>query len=415
MFVIVRWLKHQASDTALRLLIATAAIVCSTLLPPIGTNLNDYTLDYLSGRALLQDGDAYASGRHLAEDYLPDAARYLEPEVANPHTPIHITLLTPLALLSYPAAALAWQLILILAFWMSIWLVARELWPQRAPLAVAAAWAATPLVYASLGMGTADALTLLLLVGTWKAMRHQRWIRGGIALGVAAALRINPLFMLIPLARAAGLRTALIATTAFVGTSALGVAVLGVDRTALLVTEVQPWNFALWRGSHANVSFVGQAFRWFAPGLWRDNGPDLESVATGLAALGIVVSCVMALRTPAARSGDVFLAGIPWMVLAAPLGWIHQVLLLVPLLLVIYESSLHERNGPPIALEVAVAVLFLLPPLLPAPSDVRSEGLLTATWPVFTLSLLVIAVVDLVRRRSPGGALPDQSHSHEDQ
>ena len=117
----------------------------------------------------------------------------------NAHAPTSVLLAVPLARMAFPDAFLVWNLISLGALVASLWLVQHQL---RIPIS---AWSVGPLVallllcfplWEQCRLGQLTLILLLLIAGAWAADRSGRPWLAGMLLGIAAAIKLFPSFLL---------------------------------------------------------------------------------------------------------------------------------------------------------------------------------------------------------------------------
>ena len=362
---------------------------------PVLHRERDFPSYYLAAQRLLRGEDFYSGLKEGAlslgiEDYFIDAA-------VTP--PTFAVTLAPLALFPYPVAWGIWQILSVAALVLSLWLVLRQKQCSLSPLGWARLGCAVllfpPLTFHLLYAHT-ELFLLLLLAGGWYSLRRRREIAGGVLLGMAGAIRIYPLFLLIFLiqrrawkallaALAAGLGLAAVAALAAGPSSYLGyVDVLGAEVSTLYAR----WgNFSLYGDVHKLASI------WPALG----QQPLVRDLLAILLSLGTLILTLLLTwkRRSAARSIDrdygLFTVAT---LLASPLSWIYyQVLLYLPLLFLL--DTLRRNRGPrAIPWILAAALLASLCPIVEGqPGLPLALKQLLAFFPTLTLAGVYVALV----------------------
>ncbi|MDW8266097.1 MAG: glycosyltransferase family 87 protein, partial [Gemmataceae bacterium] len=260
----------------------------------------------------------------------------------NGHPPTSVLLALPFAWLDYSDAFLAWNLLSLVCFAVSIVLVFRNL-GVRFP-----AWGIIPGLALLLFcnpfrqqtlQGQLNLVLLLLLTGVWVADRDGRRVLAGILLGTATCLKLFPgfLFLYFLLKR----RWAAVAAGAGTVAALTGVTglVLGWDAYRDYAQIVIP-ELARYRGQWTNVSLLGFWEKLFGMGhrtipLWPSPlVAHAGYLASSLLVTGLAVSAIVRARTPAAGDGAFGLSLVA-MVLVSPIAWDHYFLmLLLPVTLV---------------------------------------------------------------------------------
>jgi hypothetical protein len=236
-------------------------------------------------------------------------------------------------LTSYQLAWWAWAAFSLICWVASLWLLIRELlrsefgrqlrqliwWPV-----FLAALINFPPVLAHMTWGQLQLPLLLLLTLAWLCLRRERPATAGVLIGLAIALKLFPLLLLLPLLVQRRWRC----VAAALGTSALvlglSFAVVGWDQTIFYVTKVLP-EVSSQAEQYDNYSVAISMKLWLSDSFPRD------LVATGLrlAFLGLVA--LAALRRP--RAADLGLAlGVTALLWVPPVIWSHYfVLVYLPL------------------------------------------------------------------------------------
>ena len=358
---------------------------------------NDFVYDYLSARALVEGDDPYGHLDVLERRYLGsepfgvrDVAR------ANPHPPALIVALGPLGTLSLPAARATWLAIGAVSYILAGFLLARGVgWSLATGVAVGIGLLAVPVVGRDLAYGQSNGPLLLLMVLCWRTVKSGRWrALGGIALGVAGALKLFPLLLLIPLLRLRQIRAAVWAVGALIVSTLAASAVVGFGRVVELATDIGPQNAAEWGPAPMNLSLVSIPRRWLTTNRWYE-ALDLGTLATVLAALVFIALIGVVVLHRGGRTGDLFWSAIPVMLLASPITWDFSLPLVLPLALQLVRRSIQDRQPPSIPVMVALTVVAIgVPPGLPLP-EVASPAAQLLGYALPTYALVILAAVGM--------------------
>ncbi len=307
----------------------------------------DFFQEYASARNLVEGLPVYTGHEHTVERYL---GRPLDPDrsvvLVNAHPPTSVLLALPLAWLDFDGAFLAWNIASLLCLVASLWLMWRGLWPD------APAWGVAPLTVLLLTchplreqcrQGQLNFVLLLLLTGAWSGIRSGRARLGGILIGLAATIKVFPVFMLIYFAWRRRWAVVAAGAAAMAGATALTVGAMGrgpyQDYLRSVLPRVQ-WFRVGWN----NASAWGFWSRLFDPAphvelhLWHTEAlyyePALALGASLLTCAGILAAVGWATR-PGGRPADEdepYGLAMTAMLLVAPIVWEHYfVLLLLPL------------------------------------------------------------------------------------
>ncbi len=305
----------------------------------------DFFQDWASAKNFL-------AGRPVYELHVVTTSLYLQcPAVAdersrieiNAHPPPAVLVVLPFAGLSYQNAHLLWNLLSLTALAASVLILWRSLglplglWT---PILAVAVLTSHPLQQ-QLIQGQWNLVLLLLLVLVWAGDRAGRTVGPGLCLGLAAALKLFPAFLVLYFLAARRWRAAFVAVGTFVLLNALAALLLGFPTYRDYITKALP-QVQAWRGSACNCSVTGFFCQLFDPGTkGRDSLPLLHApeaarsailVVVGAIALTITFAAARA-RTPRECDGA-FAMAVIGMVLASPTSWeSYALLLLLPLAL----------------------------------------------------------------------------------
>ena len=311
----------------------------------------DFFQEWSSARSFFQGGPLYGDLPELAERYLGvDVDRTRAHIPVATRTPTAMLLTMPLALLDYPDACLAWNLMSLAAFGASIWLVMRGL---RIPFS-RAAW--FPLVTLLLlcnplrqqtNQGQLSGLLSLLVTSIWFSARAGRPVWSGVWLGTATALKLFPGFLLIYFALRRQWWTVAAGMISFVALNGVTAALLGSSAYATYIGEVLP-SVAATRATWPNASLAGFVCKLFddpAPVLFRWHwrvvplwsAPTVARIGCLLCVAVVTLFTARAIHSARTRgeSDRAFGVAVTAMLLVSPVTWDHYFLMLVlPLALV---------------------------------------------------------------------------------
>ena len=329
----------------------------------VGSALALYVLVLVQGGWYHQDLDAYLAaaraiwhGQPLYAPFLhhpfPDAA--LRPAYIYP--PVFALLVAPLGLLSDAAANIVWLVLGQVALVAALVITLRWL---RPPL-----WAVTGILCATATFyplwidgvqGQANLLVLLLVTAAIAGIVQGK-PKLGVALGVAAALKLTPLFLLAWLLLDRRFREAAWMLGAFIGVTAAATLVR-FDDTQVFFRQVLP---ALARGTaiYANQSLQGVTARVATDNPYTQPWM-LVPWASLVAVIGIVALIglwfVRTRRQPALLRAAAFLPLLP---LASSVTWPHHLVILLPVIW--YGFIAIAGRGWPLPSTIAMGLLLLL-------------------------------------------------------
>jgi hypothetical protein len=309
----------------------------------------DFLPDYLSAEEILAGGDPYAPLNSLVESQAGTAPSLSYFEGArNAHTPAQILVVAPLTRLPYATARNVWLILMACSVVIAGVLLGHELgWSPFVSFLAGGSSLLLLITGMDLRNGQINGLLLLLLVLSWWCMRHDRQRSGGIFLGLAIAIKVFPVLMLIPLARARRARMAIWAIAVGGAVSLFLFLWIGLDEAQRFIFDVTGENLQLWRSAPRNMSLVSLPAKWLIPSPWNAGALNMEWLATLLAALAFLACCAGAFLTQAGYSRARFWAAVPWAIMAAPIAWDHYLVLAIPLLMLMGEHFLQIRRMPP--------------------------------------------------------------------
>ena len=373
----------------------------STSLGDADLTRNDFTPDYVSAKALLNGHDPYDSLSKLVH-YVGRNAPYYGPpsfDSRNVHPPTNVALVVPLAALPYRAARIIWLLLMAACSGVAVGMLVRTLGLSRRWAVITGIGVlALPVFQKDLVYGQSNGILLLLLVVAWHSLLRGSDRAAGLSLGAAAAIKVFPVLMVIPLIRERKWRSLwwMVGTAAVL--SAAGALIVGITPTREFIKPATPVNFAFWRAAPMNLSLPGVAYRWLTRSRWRPAAANAPGIATALAFVLIVVCVYAMFKTPARLSGR-YWAMMPLLVLATPLVWDTYLVLIAPILI---AAVLGASNR--LLVLVCVAILAIgIPPGLPSPPGLVPDVAQVFGYALPTYALIVIALAEW---RSRGDAEP---------
>jgi hypothetical protein len=319
----------------------------------------DFFQEWASARNYLTVLPVYLSQResytrHLGYEQAPaDLLAY------NAHPPTSVLLAVPFALLDYPDAFLAWNLLSLLALVGCLALTIRGLnvgWSWWAVFPTIAILLLSDPFRQQVLQGQLNLFLALLLTAAWWAERRGSAARAGVWLGAATALKLFPGFLVAYAAWRGRWRTALAGAGTFLLLTALTAGVLGTDCYRDYVRDVLP-TLGHYRNNGNNISLIGLWGKLFNPNNpWAgENDVTPEDVrklsnwdrllplyrdaalarAGGVASAAVIALTLAWVLRPWRRPPDpdsAFALTMTAMLLVSPITWPHYALLLfVPL------------------------------------------------------------------------------------
>jgi len=307
--------------------IGTLSLIFSarTLAPP-SVYSKDFGQEYLLARAIRDGVDPYKPVRELAERYAAPIG-FMDKQHPTPHPPTVGILLQPVAVLSYPSAAVVWFVFELMCLVAAVRLLALandlQLRVMAAPL-VAGMIVAWPAVQLDLGLGQLMTPMLALLAAAQLALLKSRSVLGGVLLGFT--------FLIKPIAWPCLLGLAMLRNWKAVGAAtavcAVGVVVsgfvIGMDRLVNYVVVVLPGISASMASERTNISLWTVGPRLFAT-------LPAAHAAAALPAVVAIAFCVWAARhRPTLRAA--MAVGVALSSVLSPLAWqFYMVLAVLPL------------------------------------------------------------------------------------
>jgi hypothetical protein len=332
--------------------------------------------NYLSGRPVYQDVPASLREHVKRRDGTepPPAIVFTDPETGaviaemkyNAHPPVAVLAAVPFVWLDYPHAHLAWNLATYSLFLLAIAAVIRELripfrWPALFPLLILLL--GNP-VLNQVYQGQLNCLLAALVTAAWVADRRGRPALAGVAVGLAGAIKLYPLFLLGYFAFTRRWTGLLAAGGAFAAANGLAALLFGVSAYRDYVGTVVPSIAGQFEAAWVNMSLTGFWLRLVGTDPIRDwvgaahARPVGQALAWGACLLVTTVVAWACWRATTRDARDkAFALAVVGMLLVSPITWVHYWLLLLVPLGVLWSRS---APGPPMWLAgVVVAVLWL--------------------------------------------------------
>jgi hypothetical protein len=307
--------------------------------------------NYLTGQPIYRDVPASIRDHVKRRDGSdpPPAIAFTDPETGaviaemrhNAHPPVAVLVAVPFGWLDYPQAHLVWNLSTYGLFLLAIAAVIRELripfrWPALFPLAVLLL--GNP-VLNQLYQGQLNCLLAALVTAAWVADRRGRPALAGVAVGLAGAIKLYPLFLLGYFACTRRWTGLLAAVLAFAAANGLAAALFGVGAYRDYLGAVVPSVAGQFEAAWVNVSLSGFWLRLVGTDPIRDwigghrARPIGQALAWGACLLVTVAVAWVCWRATTREARDkAFALAIVGMLLVSPITWVHYwLLLLVPL------------------------------------------------------------------------------------
>ena len=286
----------------------------------------------------------------------------------NAHPPVAVLLILPLAQLEYKSAILVWNVISLLSLVLSLKIVVTELDVRSTvvPQTVALLAVCHP-IYGNLYLGQLTLVLLLLVTMIWALVRSDRLIIAGALVGIAAAIKLFPAYLIIfflVCGRTQALGAALLS---FLGINAVAIHVLGADTYHDYLSIVLPGQAQFWSCGY-NLSITGIWHKLFNPAIEGDLIRPLW-LNPALARWGTVVSDVLltltvtrcTYRTQTRAQEDLAFGVInSAMLLVAPVTWDFTLpLLLVPIALILHWPGTIASRWIPAVLALLLIIIWI--------------------------------------------------------
>jgi hypothetical protein len=372
----------------------------------------DFFQEWSSAKSHLDSRPIYSRHSETIPRYLglsvnADRSEGVQIEIdVNAHPPPSVLLALPFALLDYPDAVLAWNVLSLLLLAVSLRWVVRALGIPFKPWSVLPT--ATILLLSNplrqqVNHGQFNLLLLFLLLAIWLAARSERVWLAGTLLAVATAVKLFPGFLFLYFLLRRDWRIVAVGVT---GVAVIGVGarfVFGWESYRTYLTEVLPQVNA-YRGGWLNASLIGFCTRLFDPAavseqvepLWRSS--LIAKMSGGVMCLAVVVAWRRnVLRADTADKRDrAFGLALVAMLLVSPITWDHYfLLLLLPLAQVWRDVSVSGRGRIPF---LVIVIVLCLNPVLVWPHFIaggRGHGIAQPVHSVTILAMQCYALVGL--------------------
>ncbi len=328
--------------------------------------VNDYFQDWGSARNYWVGLPVYAPHSTTVPLYLGLPSNPVADIEYNAHPPTSVLLALPLGGLDYPDAVLVWNVVSLAAFLGSLAIVAVVL-PVPRPLLLPAfvlMMICHP-VYGNVYLGQITLVLVLLVTSAWALDRSGRPGAAGLLVGLAAAIKLFPAYLLVYFAIQRRWRALVGASVSFAALSLAAVAVLGWDAHRDYLRVVLP-RMETFRSYGYNAAIAGLWYKLFNPmadvglvaPLWQS--PTLArwgTLASNLAVTAIVAMAVWRART-LSRRNLAFGLTVSAMLLVSPVTWDFSMpLLLVPLAVI--GRGAGRSSWMPAALMAVLAAIWI--------------------------------------------------------
>lgn len=370
--------------TAIVVVVVVGPTYIRTFLPP-DRAYTDFLQEWLSARNYLAGAPVYREVPVSLQEHMPHRQRpdgswpniaFTDPATGaliaemkyNAHPPFAVLVAVPFALLEYPYAHLAWNLVTYGLFLAAIAVVVYEL---RVPFAWPALFPAIILLLGNpvlnqLYQGQLNCLLASLITAAWVADRRGRPALGGVAIGLAGAVKLYPLFLLIYFAftrRWSGLAAGILA---FLAANGVAGTVFGMEAFREYFLTVVPAVAGQFEQSWVNLSLHGFWQRLMGSEIFASRlGPTTVCMVGRGLAWGVVLMVALVVARACHRACTrenrdcAFALAVVATLLVSPITWSHYSLLL---LLPIALAWMRATPGPETWLFGAILGVLWLPP-----------------------------------------------------
>lgn len=331
------------------------------------------------------------------------------------YPPAMMFLFLPLAFFSLPVAKLVWLGFSLLALGGGMWLIAQTISSRPLTILFMVFLALTfhP-VRNTLNLGQVNAVMLMLLAAFFACYRRRHDTAAGVVLGLAAAVRFHPVFLILYLLWRREFRPATVALATAGAVSGLAVVAFGTDQSAIYFSQVAPkfLSALISVENHSLAGFlatVGQSLGWTAPDV-QTGSPWTARIAAGL----MVAFSALLLSRPAAprgsRSADLEFALLLVMLpLATPNATINHLVTILPSVWILFEHLL-DGGSPRQVLRsclagAAVIMIGVVDDFYLHPTLAHGVWILAAEIKFYGLVLLFVSIGWLLRDDRPETAV----------
>jgi hypothetical protein len=364
-----------------------------TLFPPIRPI--DFFQEWSSAREFLEGRSIYPDLREAAPRLLggpPDTSPGA-PRI-NAHPPFSVVVGIPFARLDYTRAAQLWRSISIGLLVVCLIAISKEIWgsyffhPCPLPFSLLLLLLSGPAL-SSIFQGQLNELLLALYVTAWMGERRRCRYVVGVALGIAAAIKFNPILLLgyFVLKRRWGV--VWIGLITFLAANLLALTLFGPG-AFIDYANILP-QLSAHRSGWTNASLPAWSAKLLNPAEGRPlvpliASPILDCVTTAISLSLVVILTVLAIhKQPREETGMGFGLMILGMLLIGPITWEHTLLAsLIPLALLFQEAPTYSIRFK-FLLAMATIGIWISPVLLQR--LFRIDGNQPAS-PAMTLTLL---------------------------
>lgn len=365
----------------------------------------DFAQEWTSARNFLVGLPVYLDYRQSLETHLGGSAS--PAFLYNAHPPGAVLVALPFGLLEYRAAYLLWSILSLLCLTVSLWMIAGARRSDRFGLTelclLTLVVSGNSLMHQTV-QGQLNLVLLVLITGSWWADRKNAPACSGVLIGIAAAVKLFPAFLVVYYLAQRKWRAVWGSAVAFVAVNGVGCLLFGVQAYRDYLFRAAP-DVAKFRDTWPNASLLGfwsklfdGAFGHVLP-LWHS--PLLAKMLTVISCLVLIAATWWSVARTARSAGETsasdpdrnlaFALCCAGMLLASPITWDHYFLLLIPALWFAWQACQGQIVSRTLIVLVAVALLWLNPFSVWAtmiPKQFGTNGQDRIAGPVLVLTLI---------------------------
>jgi alpha-1,2-mannosyltransferase len=295
----------------------------------------------------------------------------------NAHPPAAILLALPFGMLDYPHAYLAWNIASLICLGLSLWLifrVRREASLGMDSLGLLALVLLGNSLAHQLVQGQLNLVILLLITGAWMADRKHAPATSGVLIGMAAAFKLFPAFLILYHLAQRKWRAVWSAALTFLAVNGVAWFLFSGQAYFDYFLRAAP-SVAKFRDARPNASLLGFWSKLFDGGfgevlpLWHC--PPLAKSLAIISCLALAAATFWLIARIARRSAGPdrcdtdqdlsFALCSAGMLLASPITWDHYFLLLVPGLWFAWQAYRGRRGAKTLVAVFAVLLVWMNP------------------------------------------------------
>lgn len=348
-----------------------------SLVWPRNERVADFFQDWSTASNYWHDLPIYTDQRRSLERYLgfpwDPASPLLTAGSTRPPTAVLLTI--PLGLLPYRTAFRLWNILGSSALVVSLIALCRSTplsISKTAILVTASLLLAWNPLRVQLYQGQWSLLLFFLIVAIWKFEKTARWNTCGICIGLAAAIKFFPAFLLLPFLLRRQWSVLLAAAACLTVLNAVAILLFGIETYGTYWNNVMP-GLQPFKGHSVNASLAGFWHRLFDPAVEPRSlnvralyhAPALAYIATVVSCLIVVALLVRAILRSAGIEGprNAVACCVTAMLLVSPLTWDHYLVMTLLPAAVAWQSA-RPGGWCRHLLAISAAMMFFPPTLI---------------------------------------------------